>query len=84
MSFDTKKFPPALTTAAFQGNESVVVGGGVVSDVNGQARVQPFLYFPAGVIRGCLKSLGIDCTVTAECGTLPAATFQIRTVGAKN
>lgn len=42
-----------------------------------------FLYFPAGLIRGALSSLGINATVVAETAELPGATFQIRTVGAK-
>jgi hypothetical protein len=71
MSFDTKKFPNAVNT------------DGTVGDSNSLARVQPFLYFPAGLIRGCLASLGIQASVQAECTGLPTATFQIRTVGAK-
>lgn len=47
------------------------------------ARAQPFLFFPAGVIRGALASLGVNATVQAETSALPGATFQIRTVGAK-
>ncbi|OCK85491.1 BET3 family protein [Lepidopterella palustris CBS 459.81] len=47
------------------------------------ARAQPFLYFPAGIIRGALASMGINATVQAETAALPGATFQIRTVGAK-
>ncbi len=44
------------------------------------AQAQPFLYFPAGLIRGVLASLGIVATVQAESGALPGATFQIRTI----
>ncbi|KAF2658980.1 transport protein particle component [Lophiostoma macrostomum CBS 122681] len=54
-----------------------------MGDPNSLARAQPFLYFPAGVIRGSLAALGIQASVTAESTGLPAATFQIRTVGAK-
>lgn len=68
MSFDTKKY---ATNA-----------DGIVNDANGLAKAQPFLYFPAGIIRGCLASLGIVATVTVESSSLPQATFQIRTVGA--
>ncbi|EKG16145.1 Transport protein particle (TRAPP) component [Macrophomina phaseolina MS6] len=48
------------------------------------AKAQPFLYFPAGLIRGALASMGIIATVTAESTGLPGATFQIRTQGAKS
>lgn len=47
------------------------------------ARAQPHLYFPCGIIRGVLSSLGIKATVQAETTELPAATFQIKTVQAK-
>jgi hypothetical protein len=46
-------------------------------------QTQPFLYFPAGIIRGALASMGIKAQVQAECRELPGATFQIRTVRAK-
>jgi trafficking protein particle complex subunit 6 len=71
MSFDTKKFPNAVNT------------DGTVGESSSLARVQPFLFFPAGVIRGCLSALGIQATVQAESSGVPQATFQIRTVGAK-
>ncbi|KAL8914120.1 MAG: hypothetical protein Q9171_001236 [Xanthocarpia ochracea] len=48
------------------------------------ARVQPFLWFPCGVIRGALASMGINATVQAETAELPGATFQIKTVTAKS
>lgn len=80
MSFDTKKYDAAMQAALLQQTGDPALG----RDANSQARVQPFLYFPAGVIRGCLASLGITATVTAESAALPAATFQIRTAGAKN
>ncbi|KAK7707356.1 hypothetical protein SLS57_009377 [Botryosphaeria dothidea] len=48
------------------------------------SKAQPFLYFPAGLIRGALASMGIIATVTAESTGLPGATFQIRTQGAKS
>lgn len=72
MSFDTKKFPNAVNN------------DGTVGDSNSLTRVQPFLYFPAGVIKGSLAALGIQASVQAESPGLPAATFQIRTVGAKS
>jgi hypothetical protein len=80
MSFDTKKYDAALQAQLVATTGDVALG----RDANSQARVQPFLYFPAGVIRGCLASLGITATVTADCAALPAVTFQIRTAGAKN
>ncbi|KAI4235139.1 MAG: hypothetical protein L6R40_006538 [Gallowayella cf. fulva] len=48
------------------------------------AKAQPFLWFPCGVIRGALASMGINATVHAETAELPGATFQIRTITAKN
>lgn len=47
-------------------------------------RAQPFLWFPCGVIRGGLASMGINATVQAETAELPAATFQIKTITAKS
>ena len=78
MSFDTKKYD-AATQAVGEQTGDPALG----RDANSIARAQPFLYFPAGVVRGCLAALGIVATVTAETGGLPGATFQIRTVGAK-
>ncbi|PBP22800.1 putative bet3 family protein [Diplocarpon rosae] len=46
-------------------------------------RAQPFLWFPCGVIRGALASMGINATVQAETSELPGATFQIKSVVAK-
>lgn len=46
-------------------------------------RAQPHLYFPCGIIRGVLSSLGIKATVQAETTELPTATFQIKTLQAK-
>ncbi|KAF2733513.1 transport protein particle component [Polyplosphaeria fusca] len=92
MSFDTKRFDAtsSATTAANPNpnpnpNPSANMGGvmGTEMGANTLARVQPFLYFPAGVIRGSLAALGIVATVQAESSALPSATFQIRTVGAK-
>ncbi|KAF2107510.1 transport protein particle component [Lophiotrema nucula] len=86
MSFDTKKFDNVSHTSG----AGVAVGGGTGSVLGGEgiaanslARAQPFLYFPAGVIRGSLAALGIQATVQAETSGLPGATFQIRTLGAK-
>ncbi|MCJ1481591.1 Trafficking protein particle complex subunit 33 [Schaereria dolodes] len=46
-------------------------------------KAQPFLWFPCGVVRGALGSLGINATVQAESTELPGATFQIKTVPLK-
>ncbi|KAF2679012.1 transport protein particle component [Lentithecium fluviatile CBS 122367] len=97
MSFDTKKYTDAqynaiaasaAASAAATGGEGVSGSGGGLDpglgrDANTIARAQPFLYFPAGVVRGCLAGLGVQATVTAETSGIPAATFQIRTQGAK-
>ncbi|KAK1414488.1 hypothetical protein QVD17_30234 [Tagetes erecta] len=36
------------------------------------------LYFPCGIIRGALSTLGIPCAVTADISNLPACSFVIR------
>ncbi|XP_076942124.1 uncharacterized protein LOC143611904 [Bidens hawaiensis] len=36
------------------------------------------LYFPCGLIRGALSTLGIPCAVTADISNLPACSFVIR------
>ena len=41
-----------------------------------------FLWFPCGIIRGALASLGIQAVVQAESMELPTAVFQIKTVAA--
>ena len=43
-------------------------------------RAQPHLFFPCGIIRGVLSSLGIKATVQAESTELPGAVFQIKTL----
>ncbi|MCJ1258474.1 Trafficking protein particle complex subunit 33 [Lignoscripta atroalba] len=48
------------------------------------AKAQPFLWFPCGVLRGALASMGINATVQAESAELPGATFQIKTIPAKS
>ncbi|KAI9810960.1 MAG: Trafficking protein particle complex subunit 33 [Pycnora praestabilis] len=57
---------------------STVAGGQAVQ------RAQPFLWFPCGIIRGALTSMGINATVQAETSELPGATFQIKTTTAKS
>ncbi|KAK9095667.1 hypothetical protein Scep_027136 [Stephania cephalantha] len=36
------------------------------------------LYFPCGIIRGALTSLGIPCAVSADMSNLPACSFVVR------
>ncbi|KAK9060360.1 hypothetical protein SSX86_021064 [Deinandra increscens subsp. villosa] len=36
------------------------------------------LYFPCGIIRGALSTLGIPCAVSADTSNLPACSFVIR------
>ncbi|KAI3774741.1 hypothetical protein L1987_49303 [Smallanthus sonchifolius] len=36
------------------------------------------LYFPCGIIRGALSTLGIPCAVSADISNLPACSFVIR------
>ncbi|KAG9230335.1 transporter particle component [Amylocarpus encephaloides] len=52
------------------------------TEAGGQAvvRAQPFLWFPCGIIRGALASMGINATVQAETSELPGATFQIKSI----
>ncbi|KAJ4983079.1 transporter particle component [Stagonosporopsis vannaccii] len=94
MSFDTKKYTPEVQARINEAAERLLREGeadgngvnemGLGREANSIGRVQPFLYFPAGVVRGCLEGLGIRASVQAECSALPSATFQIRTAGAKN
>ncbi|PGG98550.1 hypothetical protein GX51_06746 [Blastomyces parvus] len=44
------------------------------------AKAQSYLWFPCGIIRGGLASMGITATVQAESSDLPSATFQIKTM----
>jgi hypothetical protein len=44
---------------------------------------QKFLWFPCGIIRGALASMGINATVQAETSELPGATFQIKSIVSK-
>lgn len=55
----------------------------MASNAEAIARAQAHLYFPCGIIRGVLSSLGIKATVQAETNELPSATFQIKTSQAK-
>ncbi len=43
-------------------------------------KAQPFLWFPSGLLKGALASLGLDCTVYAESPGLPCVIFHIRVV----
>ncbi|KAH8689705.1 BET3 family protein [Talaromyces proteolyticus] len=47
------------------------------------SRAEAFLWFPCGLIRGCLANLGINATVQAETSELPGATFQIKATQVK-
>ncbi|KAI8976746.1 transport protein particle component [Pilobolus umbonatus] len=38
----------------------------------------PFVWFPCGIIRGALASLGVPSQVVAETSNLPQCTFQIK------
>jgi len=42
--------------------------------------VLQYLFFPSGIIKGVLSSLGIEATVHAETSELPSAQFQIKTM----
>ena len=55
----------------------------MASSAEAVARAQTHLFFPCGVVRGVLSSLGIKATVQAETNELPSATFQIKTAQAK-
>lgn len=93
MSYDTKKYSPEVQARINEAAERMLREGdadgnglnemGLGREANSIGRVQPFLYFPAGLVRGCLEGLGIRASVQAECSALPSATFQIRTAGAK-
>ncbi|TVY14978.1 Trafficking protein particle complex subunit 6B [Lachnellula arida] len=68
-----------LTDAQFKPLKrlSAVAGGG------GVVKAQPFLWFPCGIIRGALASMGINATVHAETVDGFVVTFQIKSVGVK-
>lgn len=50
-----------------------------------RARAAPFLHFPAGVVRGALKALGLEAEVGCEVAGigLPAAVVMVRMLGAR-
>ncbi|EXJ62720.1 hypothetical protein A1O7_03158 [Cladophialophora yegresii CBS 114405] len=52
----------------------------MVTSAEAVQRAQPHLFFPCGIIRGVLASLGIKATVQAETSELPGAVFQIKTI----
>ncbi|GBG63462.1 hypothetical protein CBR_g38080 [Chara braunii] len=41
------------------------------------ASLAQFLYFPCGIIRGALTSLGVPCTVSGEIVSLPTCSFTV-------
>lgn len=49
------------------------------------AKAAPFLYFPAGLLRGACAALGLEASVQAEVAGvgLPGAVFNVRLRGAK-
>eukprot|EP00899_Mesostigma_viride_P021306 jgi/Mesvir1/29177/Mv20966-RA.1 len=53
------------------GDPSLSGSGSAASDV------VPYLFFPCGIIRGALTSLGVPCTVSSEVTALPACSFTI-------
>ena len=55
----------------------------MASPAEAVVKAQPFLWFPCGIIRGALASMGLQATVNAETSELPGAVFQIKTIGAK-
>ena len=55
----------------------------MASQAEAVMKAQPFLWFPSGVIRGALASMGLNATVHGESTELPGAIFQIKTVNAK-
>ena len=48
-----------------------------VGDVDFDTEVLKFLIYPCGLIRGALSSLGVVCTVNAECTESPKVKFTI-------
>ncbi|KAL8795987.1 MAG: hypothetical protein Q9195_001563 [Heterodermia aff. obscurata] len=51
----------------------------MASPAEAVVKAQPFLWFPSGVMRGALASMGLNTTVHAETSELPGAVFQIKT-----
>ncbi|GAB7323424.1 hypothetical protein MBLNU13_g05879t2 [Cladosporium sp. NU13] len=74
-----------LTDQRFQPISRVSVDrkAGVKAPEETLSRAQAYLYFPCGIIRGALAGLGMDVTVHADSSEIPAATFHIKTRGAK-
>ncbi|KAI9474032.1 MAG: transport protein particle component [Benjaminiella poitrasii] len=53
------------------------------TDVGGSdsaKKAMPYVWFPCGIIRGALASLGVPTVVVAETSNLPQCTFQIKIV----
>lgn len=48
-----------------------------VGNVDFDSEVLKFLVFPCGLLRGALSSLGVICTVVAECDQYPKVKFTI-------
>lgn len=47
-------------------------------DMNAMQAAVRLLYFPCGIIRGCLANLGYSAVVHADFNILPSCTFNIR------
>lgn len=74
-----------LSDSRFQplGRTSVDLRAGPKASAETLDRAALHLHFPAGVVRGALMGLGIEASVVGEMAELPAATFTIKTKGAK-
>lgn len=48
------------------------------SENNAVQDTNMFLYFPCGIIRGALTTLGIPCAVSADISSHPACSFVVR------
>ncbi|CAO0789579.1 unnamed protein product [Mucor circinelloides] len=51
-----------------------------VGGADSAKKAMPYVWFPCGIIRGALASLGVPTVVVAETSNLPQCTFQIKIV----
>ncbi|VVT56574.1 uncharacterized protein SAPINGB_P005158 [Magnusiomyces paraingens] len=72
----------AAATAAASG-AAVTSSAGAGQQKSGTLAAAPFIWFPMGVIRGALSTMGIDASVSFEANQLPAVSFNIHTSTAK-
>ncbi|EIE88188.1 hypothetical protein G6F57_005786 [Rhizopus arrhizus] len=49
-----------------------------VGGADSAKKAMPYVWFPCGIIRGALASLGVPSVVAAETTNLPQCTFQIK------